>query len=61
MQKVGKHYHSFLQYPTGIFLSLIYGQVSAPSEFRNGQKLTKRVFNTPNFLVLHFGENFMEI
>ena len=46
---------------TGIFLGLIWGQISAPSQFRNEQKLPKMVYIIPNFLVLHFGENFMKI
>ena len=35
-----------------IFLGLIWGRISTPSQFKNEQKL-------PKFLVLHFGENFM--
>ena len=33
----------------------------APSQFKNEQKkLPKMVYFIPNFLVLHFGENFMK-
>ena len=32
-----------------------------PSKLINEQKLSKMVFIIPNFLVLHFGENFMKI
>ena len=34
-------------------------QILAPSQFENEQKLPKMVNIIPNFLVLHFGENFM--
>ena len=44
----------------GIFLGLIWGRISAPSQLK-GQNLSKMVDIIPNFLVLHFGENFMEI
>ena len=46
---------------SGIFLGLIWDQISAPSQFKNEQKLPKMVYIIPNFLVLHFGENFMKI
>ena len=45
----------------GIFLGLIWGQISIFSQLKNEQKLPKMVFIIPNFLVLHFGENFMKI
>ena len=32
-----------------------------PSQLKNEQKLPKMVYIIPNFLVLHLGENFMEI
>ena len=41
----------------GIFLGLIWGRITAPSKFKNEQKLPKVVFIIPNFLVLRFGEN----
>ena len=31
-----------------------------PPQFKNEQKLPKMVYTIPNFLVLHFGENFHE-
>ena len=46
---------------SGIFLSLIWGQISAPSQLKNEQKLPKMVYIIPKYLVLHFGENFMKI
>ena len=42
---------------SGIFLGLIWGRISAPSQFKNEQKLPKIMYIIPNFLVLHFGEN----
>ena len=45
----------------GIFLSLIWGRILAPFRFKSKQKLPKRVYIIPDFLVLHFGENFMKI
>ena len=33
----------------------------APSQLKNEQKLPKMVYIFPNFIVLHFGENFMKI
>ena len=46
----------------GIFLGLIWGQISASSQFKNEQKLPKMVYYiVPNFLVLHFGEKFVKI
>ena len=50
-----------MQALTGIFLDLIWGWISAPSQFKNEQKLPKMVYIVPNFLVLHFCENFMKI
>ena len=45
---------------TGIFLGLIWGQISAPSQLKKvSKKLAKMVYIIPNFLVFHFGENFM--
>ena len=38
-----------------IFLSLIWGRISTPSQFDNEQKLPKKVHIIPNFLILHFG------
>ena len=46
---------------SGIFLDLIWGRTSAPSQLKNEQKLHKMVYIFPNYLVLHFGENFMKI
>ena len=40
----------------GIFLGLIWGRISASTQFKNEQKLPKIVYIIPNFLVLHFGE-----
>ena len=37
------------------------GRTSAPSRFKNEQKLPIMVYIIPKFLVLHFGENFMKI
>ena len=48
------------KYNPGIFLGLIWGRIST-SQFKNKQKLSKMVYIIPNFLILHFGENFMEI
>ena len=42
----------------GIFLGLI--SYRATSQFKNEQKIPKTVYIIPNFLVLHFGENFMK-
>ena len=41
-----------------IFLGLIWCQILAPSQFKFEQKLPELVYIIPNFLVLHFGENF---
>ena len=38
------------------FLSLIWGRISAPFQFKNEQKRPKMVNIIPNFLALHFGE-----
>ena len=38
-----------------------WGQISAPSQLKNQQKLPKMGFITPNFLVLHFGQIFKKI
>ena len=46
---------------TGIYLGLIQGLISALSLFRNKQKLPKVVHIVPNFLDLHFCDNFMKI
>ena len=45
----------------GIFLGLIRGWISTPSQFKNEQKLHKMVYIILNVLVLHFVENFMKI
>ena len=42
---------------SGIFLGLIWGRISATSQFKIEQKLPKMVYTIPNFLVLQFGEN----
>ena len=44
-----------------IFLGLIWGRIMAPSLLKNEQKLPKMVYIISNYLVLHFGENFMKI
>ena len=36
---------------SGIFLGLIWGQMSTPSQFKNEQKLSKIVYSITNFLV----------
>ena len=41
---------------TGIFLGMIWSQITAPSQFTNEQNFKKCCF-----LVLHCGENFMKI
>ena len=46
---------------TGIFLGLIKGQILAPSQFKNEQKLPEMVYITPDFLVLNFGEQIMKM
>ena len=46
---------------SGVFLGLIWGRISATSNFKNEQKLFKMMYVVPNFLLLHFGENFMKI
>ena len=53
--------HTSLSLHSGIFLGLILGRISASSQFKNEQKLPKMVHINYNFLVLHFGENFMKI
>ena len=45
---------------TVIFLGLIWGRMSTPSQFKIEQKLPKMVHIIPNYLVLQFSENFME-
>ena len=45
---------------SGIFLGLIWGRISALSQLRKKQKLPKMVYIIPDFLVLHFGENFIK-
>ena len=47
-------------YNAGIFLGLIWGRITAPSQLKNEHKLPKMESIIPNFLVLHFGENFMK-
>ena len=49
------------QHDPGIFLGLIWSRISAFSKLKNRQKLPKMVYIILNFLVLHFGENFIEI
>ena len=44
----------------GIFLGMIWDQILAPFQFKKA-KLSKMVYIIPNYLVLHFGENFMKI
>ena len=39
----------------------IWGRKTAPSQFKKEQKLPKILYIIPNFLVLHFGENFVKI
>ena len=46
---------------TGVFLGQICGRILAPIQLKNEQKLLKIVKIIPNFLALHFGENFMKI
>ena len=48
-------------YVQGFSLGLIWGRISAPSQFKKEQKLPKMVYIIPNFFVLHFGEAFMKI
>ena len=43
------------------FLGLIWGANIGPFQLKNEQKLSKMVYVIPNFLVLHFGDNFMKI
>ena len=38
-----------------------WGRISPLSRFKKEQKLLKMVYIIQNFLVLHFGENFMKI
>ena len=45
----------------GIFLDLVWRLISAPSQFKNEQKLPKMEYLIHNSLVLHFCENFMKI
>ena len=41
---------------------LVFTEISAPSQLKkNEQKLPKMVYIISNFLVVHFGENFMKI
>ena len=54
--------------PRWIFLCIVrdfpspdLGPNIAPSQLENKQKLPKMVYIIPNFLVLHFGEDFMKI
>ena len=44
-----------------IVLGPIWGLISAPLQLKNLQKFSKMVLIIANFLVLHFGENFMKI
>ena len=45
----------------GIFLGLFWGQISAPTQSKNEQKLPKIVNNISNSLALQSGENFRKI
>ena len=45
----------------GIFLGQFWGQITAPSQFKNEQKLPKMIYIIHFFLALHFGVNFMKI
>ena len=54
-------FNAYYYYTPEIFLRLILGLILAPSQLKNEQKLPKMVFIIPNYLVLHFGENFMKI
>ena len=45
----------------GIFLGLIWVQISAPSLIKNEQKLPKMVYSISNILALHCGEKFIKI
>ena len=54
--------NSFVFLPCAeIFLGLIWGRYSAPSQLKNEQSLLKMMHIIPNFLILHFGESFMKI
>ena len=46
---------------SGIFLRLIWGRITAPSQFKSEQKILEMLYIIPNFLVIYFGENFMKI
>ena len=54
--QIGKYFEH-----AGIFLDLIWGQISASFQFKNEQNLSKMMYIIPNFFVLHFGEKFMKI
>ena len=52
--------------PKSCCLALILRDFPRPeywplSQFKNEQKFLKMVYIIPNFLILHFGENFMKI
>ena len=51
----------FISIVVGIFLGLIWGRISAPSQLKNEPKLSKMMYIFLNFLVRHCGENFMKI
>ena len=44
---------------SGIFLGLISGRMTDPSQLKNQQKLHKMVYIITNFIDLHFHKNFM--
>ena len=52
---------SYFKTYTWIFLGQIWGQISAPSLFKNEHNLPKMMYFIPNFFVQHFDENFMKI
>ena len=54
-------YNQIVYLNSGIFLGLIWGRISATSQFKIEQKLPKIVYFIANFLVLYFGENFIKI
>ena len=54
-------YDNSWQAGSGIFLGLIWGRITASSQFKNEQKLPKIVYFISNVLVLHFGEKYMNI
>ena len=61
MQNLVNPKEQFIFLHTGIFIGLIWGQILAPPQLKNEQKLPKMLYIIPNFLVLQFGENLMKI